>query len=175
MIFILCILFSSSLFSCLTIFDSNSGNQYKLVKFTAGPNSDDLNIKISTRNKTVLYDGKVPVELKLKAGGFFHRKVYIVELSKDNAEPLVVKLNPDVAWGAYLLGDGLLTLTVMGGLGLVIDPMTGAIYKWGQPKVISGNGTAYGGMLVSSDRVIINMHYYLVDPSEDKSQDNRNL
>lgn len=94
---------------------------------------DDATIVIKDENSKQIYKGKTPTTVTLVSGeSYFHGKSYAVEFSKPGYETQTayVKSSMDGWYIGNLLFGGLIGF-------LIVDPMTGAMYKLPQDLTIS--------------------------------------
>jgi len=117
MLFIVLVTFAFT--SCATII---SGNHYP---FSVRTEPAGANVIIKNKKGTELYNGTTPTNLILKSGaGYFRSESYTVEISLNGYEPKSIKIE------CRLNGWYFANIFIGGALGmLVIDPLTGAMYK----------------------------------------------
>ena len=99
------------------------------IRITSNP--ENAMVSIVDLNGTEVYNGEVPATVKLEAGArFFKKQQYSLTFSAPGFQsktiPLLCKVD-GWYWGNLLLG---------GALGmLIIDPATGAMYKFSQESI----------------------------------------
>jgi hypothetical protein len=123
--FALVIVAAIALSSCATIFGSTS----TLVGVDTDPQG--ATVKITNRKGNVVYEGQTPATVSLKnSNGYFQRGIYQVDLSMEGCQTHHVTIS------AHLNGWYFGNVLIGGALGmLIIDPLTGAMYKLDQKFV----------------------------------------
>jgi len=123
--FALVIAASIALSSCATIF-SNANTTFGVDTSPQG-----ATVKITNRKGVVVYDGQTPATVSLKnSNGYFQKGIYQIDLSMEGYQPrhLVVS--------SHLTGWYFANVIIGGALGmLIIDPLTGAMFKLDQKFV----------------------------------------
>lgn len=133
------------------------------VNITSQPS--DADITIVNKKGRVVYEGKTPTIVDLKAGaGFFQGQDYVVTFNKDGYETQTAQIERKLDnW--YLFGN----IAVGGFIGwLIVDPITGAMWVLEdvnvnlQPKPGSYLPTENKLYIVSLDQVPINLRPRMV-------------
>lgn len=111
---------------CATIIDGSS----KPVSIQTNPSG--AKFTISNREGQVISSGTTPQQITLKNGdGYFKKGEYTIKVSKPGYDDTTAEIHPNIAgwyFGNLLLG---------GAIGmLIVDPITGAMYKLPDTTVI---------------------------------------
>ena len=114
---------------CLTACASILSKSIYPIRITSNPS--DARVNIVDQDGTEVYNGKAPAVVQLEASaGFFKKQQYALTFSADGYQsktiPLLCKVD-GWYWGNLLLGG------VVGML--IIDPATGAMYKFHQESI----------------------------------------
>jgi hypothetical protein len=111
--------------SCATIFGSTT------TMLGVDTDPQGAKVKITNRKGTVVYEGQTPATVTLKnSNGYFQRGIYQLDLTIDGYQPRHVTVS------SHLNGWYFGNLLIGGALGmLIIDPLTGAMYKLDQKFV----------------------------------------
>lgn len=98
---------------------------------------DGANFTITNRDGIEVNRGTTPMTVELKAGGgYFKAQTYTIVLSKDGFEDQTVSVRSTMDgwyWGNILIG-GLIGM-------LIVDPITGAMYKLPETVAVNMDGT----------------------------------
>jgi len=134
------------------------------VSFESNPGK--ANITVVNRGGKQVYKGVTPAVVVLKAGaGFFKKESYTVKFELDGYSPVEMPLECKVNgwyWGNILIG-GVIGM-------LIIDPATGAMYKFATsdlqptlvPKTTGSTGTEPSLKICSIDQIPWSMQHQLV-------------
>jgi hypothetical protein len=121
------------LLTCLSFFATGCATIFTGSRSPLSVQTNPPGAKVLIRNKKGLevFHGTTPADLKLRSGaGYFGRESYAITLSLEGFEPKTINIDSRInGWyfGNILLG---------GALGmLIIDPLTGAMYKLDTEKI----------------------------------------
>jgi hypothetical protein len=113
------IVLSIAFSSCATIFGTTS------TSLGVDTDPQGAHVKIFNRNEKLVYEGQSPATVPLpSANGYFKKGIYRIELSMDGYEKKQITVSSHI--NGWYFGN----ILIGGALGfLVIDPLTGAMYK----------------------------------------------
>lgn len=148
-----------SLNSCATIL---SKSQYPVYIHSEPVGAE---FSIMNERKGIVFEGTTPSNVILKASdGLFSKAEYIVRFTKDGYEQRDYQLN--ASFDPMYLGNLLLSVGGIPGL-LIIDPMTGAMYKLKTPLIkvvlapVDGQTAVNYWSIRSMDDIPVEWHPYL--------------
>ena len=127
LILVLVIFLSFVISGCASIMSSG----YQKVDIQSDPS--EAAVKITNESGKVVFDSHTPASLNLGRGdGFFKGAKYTIEISKQGYKTEQLRLESNLNWGWYLIGNFLI-----GGLlgWIIIDPATGGMWYLTPDKV----------------------------------------
>lgn len=122
-----------TLVSCASVF---SQAEYD-VSIKSTPS--ESNFKILDKRGAEIYSGKTPASVSLSAGdGYFSKAKYVFKFEKNGYETTNYEINPTIN-GWYFVNIPFLNVIGL----LVVDPVTGAMYKFPENVDVSLNTNSH--------------------------------